>query len=224
MLCDYIGKDDIKRIVAENLKELRKKKKLTQEELIQDFSEKYGNDLISLRSYKSYESEKSEYIPSIEKLVLLADYFMCSLDYLICNHNSTYNDSFYKKDCLIRLCGLIYSLVLRPVKIIDQNSPYFGNYCFLSFDSEVNLLLDKMEVKSEEKNIKYYKKGEAIKDLIEDYYNIVNEIDDLDDDWSPTFERFNQLLVKSGINPDDYLSNHLMKIEEERRYYKKMKK
>ena len=216
MFYDYLEKDEIKEIIAHNLKELRKQKKLTQEALIFDL----GEDLISLRSQKSYESGNSELLPSVENLVVLANYFGCSLDYLVLDHTSLNLKSFSEKDCLLRLCGLIYSLALKPEKDNNPNSLSFGQYYFVANDLETSLLMDKIEALSREKNVKYYQKGEEIeKDIINEYYNIVNEIEDLDDDWSPSMERYNQFLEKHGINSEFYLAKHLAMIEKERNYY-----
>ena len=55
------------------LKELRQKSPLTQKEI----SEKLG---ISVSAYQYYEAGKNE--PNIEKLIILADTFNVTLDYL----------------------------------------------------------------------------------------------------------------------------------------------
>lgn len=222
MLYDDLEKDEIKAILAYNLKELRSKKNMTQEDLINDL----GEELISLRSYKSYESGNSDCLPSVENLVALASYYECSLDYLVLDHrDSIYLDSFSKKDNLLRLCGLIYSLALRPEKDNDPNSITYGQYYFLSNDLEISLLIDKLIAFSRDKNIKYYQKSIKIeRNIIEDYYNIVNEIDGLDDDWSPSLERYNQFLEKYGMDKNDYYARHLAMIERERTYYEKRKR
>ena len=61
-------------LIAERLKLLRKEKKLTQTEL----GEKVG---IKQSSYSDWETGKNE--PSLEKLIVLADFFEVSLDWLV---------------------------------------------------------------------------------------------------------------------------------------------
>ena len=60
--------------LGQRLKDLRKQKKVGQKEV----AELLG---VSLRSYQFYES--GEYDPSLPNLVVLADYFKVSTDYLL---------------------------------------------------------------------------------------------------------------------------------------------
>ena len=60
--------------LGQRLKDLRKQKKVGQKEV----AELLG---VSLRSYQFYES--GEYDPSLPNLVVLADYFQVSTDYLL---------------------------------------------------------------------------------------------------------------------------------------------
>ena len=62
------------KILGQRLKDLRKQKKVGQKEV----AELLG---VSLRSYQFYES--GEYDPSLPNLVVLADYFQVSTDYLL---------------------------------------------------------------------------------------------------------------------------------------------
>ncbi len=202
--------------IALNLKSLRKKAGLTQEELI----DKIGEENLSLRSYKTYENKNSSRVPLLEKLVIIADFYKCSLDKLIFNKDSIYNDSFSKQDSLKRLSLLIYSLVLTPVKETDPENKYYGKYYFLSYDNEVPLLMDKFETKSHEKNnlFEYYGVGDIIS--VSDYFNLINEIPFNSEDWEPTLERFNKHLIEAGIEPDEYYENHINRIERRRRQKK----
>ena len=62
------------KVLGQRLKDLRKQKKVGQNEV----AELLG---VSLRSYQFYES--GEYDPSLPNLVVLADYFQVSTDYLL---------------------------------------------------------------------------------------------------------------------------------------------
>ena len=59
---------------ALRLKELRKEKNLTQQELADEFS-------VKLRTYHGYEYGES--YPEVAKLLAIADFFDVSLDYLM---------------------------------------------------------------------------------------------------------------------------------------------
>jgi len=198
--------------IAANLKKLRKRKGKTQEDVINAIK-KYN---LSLRSYKTYESGKATYTPSLDKLTLLADYFGVSLDYLIYNKSTTFDDSFTKEDCLKRLGRLIYSLVLRPVKELDPNSKYFGKYVFLSFDPDVSLFIDSIETKAAQNNNLFEYDGINNYKGINDFDNAIACLDNLKEDWSPAKERFDALLLESGINPDEYFEQRLNRINSRR--------
>ena len=62
------------KVLGQRLKDLRKQKKVGQKEV----AELLG---VSLRSYQFYES--GEYDPSLPNLVVLADYFQVSTEYLL---------------------------------------------------------------------------------------------------------------------------------------------
>ena len=62
---------------VERLKTLRAQSKLTQAKVYNDIG-------ISQTLYEYYESEKHSSIPTYKNLILLANYFDCSIDYLLC--------------------------------------------------------------------------------------------------------------------------------------------
>ena len=59
---------------AQRMKELRKERKLKQQQLADRFS-------VKLRTYQGYEYGES--YPEVAKLIAIADYFDVSLDYLV---------------------------------------------------------------------------------------------------------------------------------------------
>lgn len=83
------------------LKELRERKKLTQEEVAK------ANNIIQA-SYSNYEREKTE--PDIDILIKLADFYNVSIDYLL--ENETGNEFYIghltqdKQNALKTLIGL----------------------------------------------------------------------------------------------------------------------
>ncbi|MCL2591805.1 MAG: helix-turn-helix domain-containing protein [Defluviitaleaceae bacterium] len=67
----------IKEKFVDRLRTLRTKAGLSQREIIKILK-------IGSRSYEHYESENSKRIPEYKNLILLADFFSCSIDYLLC--------------------------------------------------------------------------------------------------------------------------------------------
>ena len=63
--------------LSNRLKELRKVVNLSQAQL--------SNDLeISQRIYEYYESPTSTHLPTCKNLIKMANYFNCSIDYILC--------------------------------------------------------------------------------------------------------------------------------------------
>ena len=62
---------------VKRLKQLRAEMGLTQATI----SQKIG---ISQRLYEYYESEKHSSFPSVKNLIILANFFNCSIDFLLC--------------------------------------------------------------------------------------------------------------------------------------------
>ena len=163
-------------------------------------------------------------MPSLDKIAILANYFDCPIDYIVYGKKCMYSDSHTKKDELTRLMYLLDSLVLTPVKEKNPDSSYFGKYLFLAFDNDVTLLMDKREALANETNIAFYK-GEGNKTAgLEDYLKLINEISDLDEDWSVSEKRFRAQLIRSNIDPNEYFYNSVTKVMNERKAYSLMEK
>lgn len=196
--------EEIKQNIADNLRRLRYKNGLTQEKLV----EKIGEDKISLRSYKTYENELSEFVPSLEKLAIIADYYKCSLDEIVYNKDSIYSDSFTLKDNLKRLAGLIYSMVLIPQREEDINNNYYGKYYFLAYDKEITYYLDRLTLISKLKSDEYEYYDINDLDLLKYYYAEIDECKELDSDMSPTMNRLKKHMLESEIDFNEYYNNY----------------
>jgi len=59
------------------LKELRAAKKITQVQISRDIK-------MNLNLYEFYENANNSRIPTYKNLIKLANYFTCSIDYLLC--------------------------------------------------------------------------------------------------------------------------------------------
>lgn len=74
---------------GERFKELRLKKGFTQDELVEEFNEKFNYN-IGKSAISQYENNKR--IPEINLLVDLAQYFGVTLDYLLCTNDLVYEE------------------------------------------------------------------------------------------------------------------------------------
>ena len=93
----------------------------------------------------------------------------------------------------------------------------------MAYDQEVSLLIDKIQAMSREKNIKFYQTGEISLDHGKCYYDLINQIEDLDENWEPSASRFKYLLNKSNNEDDDYYEMCINKINRERKPKKRIK-
>ena len=203
-----MSEKEIIKNIAINLKKLRKNKGLTQEKLIAEI----GEEKISLRSYKSYEKEDSTRVPLLEKIAIIADYYKCSIDYIVYNKESIYCDSFILKDNLKRLAELIYSMILIPQRENNENSKYYGKYYFLAYDKEVTHYLDKLSLVSEQKNDEYeYYNINDLK-LFEYYHDVIEECKGLEKDFAPSINRIKKIMIESNNDFDDYFENNQRRI------------
>jgi len=132
---------DLSNTIAKNLKKLRKERKITQAKVVDII----GEHNLSLRTYKDYEAGKT--MPDIDKMVMLADFYGCSLDFLIKGKETMFNDSFTWIDTFKRLNRLIYPLAAIPKRITDESNPYCGKYMMLIIDKETNEYLAALDSK-----------------------------------------------------------------------------
>ena len=201
--------NDIIQTISKTLKKLREEKGLSQQQLV----DQIGDYNLSLRSYKSYESGNSNRVPLLDKLILLADFYKCPLDYIVYGRECLYDDSFLRIDEFKRLAALIYSLVLIPVRETNPDNDYYNKYYFISYDDDLHLLVEKINTKSMEMNHYYYKNDKKIMGLYKEYKTIINGMEDLNEDMQPTPERLIETLKRNGIDPDVYWENVKSKIK-----------
>lgn len=128
-----MNQDSIMENFSVALKRLRKAKKLSQEEVVK----RIGPENLSLRSYKQYESGDSGHLPTIDKIVILAEFFDVNLDYLLLGWTCVFDASYTWTSQLKRLGRLVHSLVLLPCRDED------GHYCFKTYDPEVDIFMDR---------------------------------------------------------------------------------
>ena len=203
-----MNEKEIIKNIAINLKKLRKNKGLTQEKLIAEI----GEEKISLRSYKSYEKEDSTRVPLLEKIAIIADYYKCSIDYIVYNKESIYCDSFILKDNLKRLAELIYSMILIPQRENDENSKYYGKYYFLAYDKEVTYYMDKISLLSGQKNDEYEYYAVNDLDLYKYYHEEIENCKDLDKEFGPSKNRLIKIMLESGNDFEEYYKNNERRI------------
>ena len=109
-------------VFAERLKELRKEKGLTQQKVADSLN-------ISQPNYRRWES--GERLPSVETLVMLADYFEVSIDYLLTRKNQKVfeNEKIYTEEDLIIILQDFEKFILPfSFNIVHSSVSKYLNY------------------------------------------------------------------------------------------------
>jgi len=186
------------------LKDLRKKKNLTIEKLVETLN-KECFCCINEKTIRRYE--KGQFLPEIDNLIVLSQFFDVSLDYLMYGIETSNDNSFTWYDSFKRLGRLVFSGVLIPWKIDDQNSSYYGRYCFSAFDKEVDIFMDKLLAYAKEWNYSFEKTGEIVEIDIHTFDNILKPTKDISDDLSPSIERLLKINEAYKQNPYEYINS-----------------
>lgn len=135
------------------------------------------------------------------------------MDSLILNKNSTYDNSFLKRDQLKRINRLIYSSVLIPIKEDDPDNDYYRNYYFISYEKDVMNMIDVMNSRATIKNREFESSGTMPFKSCDDLDKCFDGISNLTDDWSLSFERFNKNLKSNGIDPKEYFDKQIQRLK-----------
>ena len=185
-----MNEKEVKKVLAKQLKKLRSKADLTQ----QDVVSKIGEEYLSLRTYKTYEQGNENYLPDLEKVIRLAEFFNVSIDYLLFNKESTDDNSFTWLSNIKRLSRLIYCMVLNPEK-----DPTNGKYIFKAFDKETEIYLDQLIPYLKDMNYQFDTKNKLLSTSIQHFERIPDSIKEDNTDLSPNFNRLVQVSRLMGI-------------------------
>lgn len=201
--------DNFKTSIGTRLKKLREEKNYT----IIDFINICQNQYCDINEKTIRRYEKGESIPKLDNLIIFSEIFDVSLDYIIFGKETTDENSFTWKDSFKRLNRLVYSCVLLPFSVNDNNKT---NYIFAGFDDELNVYINKLFTFCIQKNYNFENRGKSPDFTIHDLDNLIQGFEDINEQLVPTKERVDYLLNQSGINPEEFLINKIIEIEKKR--------
>ena len=197
--------EEFKLKVGIRLNELRKKNKLTINELIEKLQNEYYID-IDEKSIRRYE--KGEFLPKIDNLICLAEIFNTSLDYIIYGRETSDDNSFTYYDNFKRLNRLIYSLSVNFVK--DDAT----GKCYLElWEDESKLYWERLNTFGKNDNYKFEKRNELSKFSLKELDVLIEDFADYKEQLLPTKARFDAWLENQGINPEEYLIEKLKRMK-----------
>ena len=196
--------EEFKLNVGIRLNELRKKNKLTINELIEKLQNEYYID-IDEKSIRRYE--KGEFLPKIDNLICLAEIFNTSLDYIIYGRETSDDNSFTYYDNFKRLNRLIYSLSVNFVK--DDAT----GKCYLElWEDESKLYWERLNTFGKNDNYKFEKRNRLSKFSLKELDVLIEDFADYKEQLLPTKARFDAWLENQGINPEEYLIEKLKRM------------
>ncbi len=205
--------DRFKKELGKRLKILRKEKGLTQAELVEKLSTTFHID-IDEKSVRRYEN--GTYLPKIDNLIALSEFFGTSLDFLVYGKEMTDENSYTWKDTFRRLNRLIFSAVLLPFREEDKNSPYCGKYYFEAFDEEVTVYMERFFAYAKDKCYSFETREKSPYFDISDLDRLVGNFEDYTDDLSPSAKRLDHILKLSYQDPEKYTAEAIQSIKEKR--------
>ena len=205
--------DKFKKELGKRLKILRKEKGLTQEELVEKLSTIFHID-IDEKSVRRYEN--GTYLPKIDNLIALSEFFGTSLDFLVYGKEMTDENSYTWKDTFRRLNRLIFSAVLLPFREEDKNSPYYGKYYFEALDEEVTVYMERFFAYAKDKCYSFETREKSPYFDISDLDRLVGDFEDYTDDLSPSARRLDHVLRLSHHDPEKYTAEAIQSIKEKR--------
>lgn len=199
--------DNFKSEIGKRLRFLRNQNGLTIDELVSILNNKYYI-CIDEKSIRRYE--KGVFLPKIDNLIALSDIFNTTLDYLIFGKETSDNNSYTWKDSFMRINRLVYSCVLFPFK--DDA----GKYYYVGYDDELQIYTDKLIKFAIDKNFLFEKYNKNPHFDIHCFDDLINDFNECNEELFPTKKRLDQLLIKSGIDHNEYLKDRIQTIRKKR--------
>ena len=174
--------DEFKKNVGKRLRKLREHHAFTINEVVEKLSNDYyfNIDEKSIRRY-----EKGEFLPKVDNLMILAELYDTTLDYIIYGKETSDDNSFTWYDNFKRLNRLLYTMDLKA-HTDDQGK------VFLEFlDDEAEVYWHRIEHYNREKESNNKING-TFKEVT------INELDDLFTDYANKTEQLTPIEVRKN--------------------------
>jgi len=207
--------DKLKKEIGSRLANLRKQYNYTINNIIEKLCGEYYFD-INEKTIRRYE--KGDFLPKIDYLIAFSELYETTLDYIVFGKKTSDDNSYTFKDNFKRLNRLIYSCILFPWKEEDKESKYYDKYIFTGYDEELALYIDRVMNYVRNKNYSFEVRGKKPFFNIHDLDNLIQEFEEYKEQLAPpTPKRLNNIMIKSGGNPQKYLENKMQIIKKKRK-------
>ncbi len=197
-----MSKESTNRIIGKRLKAAREEAMLSQEKAAELMSNRYQCPMND-RTIRRYEAGENSV--SIENLLCFADLYNKTLDNLVYGHNTTNDDSLRWEDMLKRLNRLIYSGILIPQRINNEQDPLNGKYMFLALDDTTNVYLENTYALCTTKNYQNKKGNPDFNNLLKDFDSQINKVVEKDEKVYLSIERIVDFFHKNKEDPTNFI-------------------
>ena len=204
--------EKLKKAIGKRLKELRKTKHFTLEQLADKMCNEYYIE-IDEKSLRRYE--RGDFLPKIDNLICFTEIYNISLDYIVFGKETSDDNSFTWHDTFKRLNRLVYSMVMIPGK--DGSGKIFGEL----WEDEIKLYLDRLEAFFGSLNYDFENREKRILVSLKDMDKIMEDFDQYDEQLLPTMERMGKLLAAHGEEPETFLDDWISRINKKRKTARK---
>mgnify|MGYP002524712835 CR=1 FL=1 len=198
--------EKFKKEFGSRLQALRKNKNLTIDKFVETLSNEFHLDMDE-KSVRRYEC--GEYLPKIDNLIAISEYFGVSLDFLIYGKQTSDDNSYTWQDTFKRLNRLIFSAVLIPWMENNKNSPFYGKYYFTSYDEEVSVYMERLLSFTKDKNYNFEVRRKSPFFDIQDYDHLIGDFGEYTDDLRPSPKRMDDVLRAAHEDPKAFLKERL---------------
>lgn len=194
--------------VGKRLRELRERKGMTINEVVERLSNEYYSD-VDEKSIRRYE--KGEFLPKTDNLVCLAELFGTTLDYIVYGKKTSDDNSFTWYDQFKRLNRLIYSLTLG----FYQDSAD-GKIFIELWDEEAKIYWERLQSFSRDKNYSFEVREGDPTFTVDDLDDLFMDFKSYKEQLYPTPYRLYKMMISHGQDPEEYLHQKIKEIERKR--------
>ncbi|MBO5040021.1 MAG: helix-turn-helix transcriptional regulator [Clostridia bacterium] len=181
---------------------------MTREKLVEILSNEYLVD-IDKKSIQRYEN--GEFLPKIDNLIALAEFFDSTLDYIVYGKETSDDNSFTYYDAFKRLNRLIFSLSIDLVK--DNDGKIYIQLC----DEEAKVYWERINTYGAGKNYSFDVRNGDPTINVKDMDELFSDFTKYKEQLLPNMDRFVKLLKTRGINPEIFHDQRIEEIKRKRK-------
>lgn len=172
--------------VGKRLRELREKNGYTRNQVIEKLGDEY---LLSISEKTIVRYEKGQTAPKIDNLIVIAELYNATLDYIVYGKDTSDDNSFTWYDNFKRLNRLMYTMKIKLLRDKDRSADVYLQL----LDNEAKEWFGRMERFIENRRLMFNNKGlekridiKDLDELIEDFQTDRTQLCPIDEQYRRT--------------------------------------